>query len=119
MATLMQRCYVRPNPHNHYRPFAILSGAGQIIAQLAPRPEDSDLIYGRYPVLSALQNQRRLNRIWITPRLRYDPLFTPAFPSKGKRHCYDEVEPRRLDQITQQANHQGVAAQVAPYATAI
>ena len=85
---------------------------------LPPRPEeDSDLIYGRYPVLSALENQRRLNRIWITPRLRYDPRFhSLLFQAKENGTVIDEVEPRRLDQITQQANHQGVVAQVAPYA---
>ena len=85
---------------------------------LPPRPEeDSDLIYGRYPVLSALENQRRLNRIWITPRLRYDARFhSLLFQAKENGTVIDEVEPRRLDQITQQANHQGVVAQVAPYA---
>lgn len=79
--------------------------------------EDSDLIYGRHPVLAALQNQRGLNRIWITPRLRYDPRFhSLVIQAKENGTVIDEVEPRRLDQITQQANHQGVAAQVAPYA---
>lgn len=79
--------------------------------------EDSDLIYGRYPVLAALENQRRLNRIWITPRLRYDPRFhSLIFQAKENGTVIDEVELKRLDQITQQANHQGVAAQVAPYA---
>ena len=34
--------------------------------------EDNDLIYGRYPVIAAIENQRQLNRIWITSRLRYD-----------------------------------------------
>lgn len=37
--------------------------------------EDSDLLYGRHTVLTALEKQRRLNRIWITARLRYDPRF--------------------------------------------
>ncbi|MDF5719931.1 MAG: 23S rRNA (guanosine(2251)-2'-O)-methyltransferase RlmB [Rhizonema sp. PD37] len=81
-----------------------------------PKEEDTDLIYGRYPVLSALENQRRLNRIWITPRLRYDSRFH-SLVSQAKENgtLIDEVEPKRLDQITEQANHQGVAAQIAPY----
>lgn len=79
--------------------------------------EDSDLIYGRYPVLTALENQRHLNRIWITPRLRYDPRFHSLLvKAKENGTVIDEVEPKRLDQITQHANHQGVAAQIAPYA---
>ncbi len=79
--------------------------------------EDNDLIYGRHPVLTALENQRQLNRIWITTRLRYDPRFhSLILQAKENGTVIDEVEPRRLDQITQQANHQGIAAQVAPYA---
>ncbi|BAZ39829.1 RNA methyltransferase TrmH, group 3 [Calothrix sp. NIES-4101] len=78
--------------------------------------EETDMIYGRHPVLTALENQRHLNRIWITPRLRYDPRFhSLIIQAKDNGTVIDEVEPRRLDQITSQANHQGVAAQVAPY----
>jgi 23S rRNA (guanosine2251-2'-O)-methyltransferase len=79
-------------------------------------PEDNDLIYGRHPVLSALENQRELNRIWVTTRLRYDPRFHNLL-LQAKEHgtVIDEVEPRRLDHITEGANHQGIAAQIAPY----
>jgi 23S rRNA (guanosine2251-2'-O)-methyltransferase len=35
--------------------------------------------------------------------------------AKANGTVIDEVEPQRLDQITHRANHQGVAAQVAPY----
>lgn len=85
----------------------------------APSPkqtEDSDLIYGRHPVLSALESQRGLNRLWITTRLRYDHRFHHLI-LQAKEHgtVIDEVEPRRLDQITDGANHQGIAAQIAPY----
>ena len=78
--------------------------------------ESTDMIYGRHPVLTALEGTRHLNRIWITPRLRYDPRFhSLILQAKENGTVIDEVEPRRLDQITEQANHQGVAAQVAPY----
>ncbi|WP_445626890.1 23S rRNA (guanosine(2251)-2'-O)-methyltransferase RlmB [Nostoc sp. DSM 114167] len=82
-----------------------------------PTEEDNDLIYGRHPVLSALQNQRNLNRLWITTRLRYDPSFHHfLLQAKENGTVIDEVEPKRLDYLTNGANHQGVAAQVAPYA---
>ncbi|MEA5579077.1 23S rRNA (guanosine(2251)-2'-O)-methyltransferase RlmB [Anabaena sp. UHCC 0451] len=78
--------------------------------------EENDLIYGRHPVLSALENQRNLNRLWITTRLRYDPRFHHLIlQAKDNGTVIDEVEPKRLDQITDGANHQGIAAQVAPY----
>lgn len=78
--------------------------------------EDTDLIYGRHPVLAALENQRQLNRVWILPQLRYDPRFhSLLLQAKANGTIIDEVEPRRLSQITEGANHQGVAAQIAPY----
>lgn len=84
---------------------------------LAPQQEeDTDLIYGRHPVIAALENQRQLNRIWIIPQLRYDPRFhSLLLQAKASGTVVDEVEPRRLSQITEGANHQGVAAQTAPY----
>ncbi|MEH2125112.1 23S rRNA (guanosine(2251)-2'-O)-methyltransferase RlmB [Nostoc sp.] len=82
-----------------------------------PTEEDNDLIYGRHPVLSALQNQRNLNRLWITTRLRYDPSFHHfLLQAKENGTVIDEVEPKRLDYLTNGTNHQGVAAQIAPYA---
>ncbi len=78
--------------------------------------ETSDLIYGRHSVLSSLEIGRSLNRIWITSRLRYDHRFHDLLlQAKGNGTVIDEVEPRRLDQITRNGNHQGVAAQTAPY----
>jgi len=78
--------------------------------------EDSDLIYGRHPVLAALENQRQLNRIWIITKLRYDPHFhSLLMQAKANGSVIDEVEAGRLNQMTRGANHQGIVAQVAPY----
>ena len=92
-------------------------GADQFDPQVPDDEEDStDLIYGRHTVLAALQGDRSLNRVWITPRLRYDPRFhTLLTEAKANGTVIDEVEPNRLDQITSRGNHQGVAAQTAPY----
>lgn len=79
--------------------------------------QDTDLIYGRHTVLAALEGGRPLNRVWITPRLRYDPRFHSLLQqAKADGTIVDEVEPKRLHYLTEGANHQGVAAQVAPYA---
>ncbi len=87
--------------------------AGEIEREIE---QDPDLIYGRHPVMAALENHRNLNRIWVTPRLRYDPRFHQLLQeAKANGTVIDEVEPQRLDQLTQRANHQGIAAQVAPY----
>ncbi|ACB51149.1 RNA methyltransferase TrmH, group 3 [Crocosphaera subtropica ATCC 51142] len=81
-----------------------------------PQQSEDDLIYGRHSVLAALESDRQLNRIWITNRLHYDPRFHNLIQaSKAKGAVIDEVSLQRLSQITNGANHQGVAAQVAPY----
>lgn len=95
---------------------ALLSTA--LLHQSNPERSDNetDLIYGRHSVLAALAGQRHLNRVWITERLRYDPRFHGLLvQAKADGAVVDEVEPRRLDQITQGAIHQGIAAQVAPH----
>jgi 23S rRNA (guanosine2251-2'-O)-methyltransferase len=91
--------------------------------KLTPKPqeteeeEQSDLIYGRHSVLAALEGDRQLNRIWIIAKLRYDPRFLTLLQNaKAKGAVIDEVDPHRLGLITRGANHQGIAAQVAPYA---
>ena len=77
---------------------------------------NDDLIYGRHPVLSALEQEHSINKIWITAQLRYDPRFhTFLSEAKAKGTVIDEVDYRRLDQITGKSNHQGIVAQVAPY----
>ena len=77
---------------------------------------DDDLIYGRHTVLAALENKRQLNRIWITPKLRYNATFNPLLQEAKKQgSTIDEVGIERLNQISRGANHQGVVAQVAPY----
>ncbi len=78
--------------------------------------DSSDLIYGRHPVLTALETQQSFNRLWVTTRLRYDPRFHALInQAKTEGAVIHEVEPQRLDQLTSGANHQGIAAQVSPY----
>ncbi len=84
----------------------------------------SDLIYGRHAVRAALEEnaadgsrgKRNLNRIWVTPRLRYEVPFKVLLEeAKDNGAVITEVEPQRLTQLTQGANHQGIAAQTSPY----
>ncbi|HEY9696899.1 MAG TPA: 23S rRNA (guanosine(2251)-2'-O)-methyltransferase RlmB [Trichocoleus sp.] len=83
---------------------------------LTDTESESDLIYGRHSVIAALESQRLLNRIWITSKLRYDGRFHSLLvDAKSNGTVIDEVDNRRLDHITEGANHQGVVAQVAPH----
>jgi 23S rRNA (guanosine2251-2'-O)-methyltransferase len=75
-----------------------------------------DLIYGRHPVLAALERGRSLNRIWMLSQLRTDKRFQELLQQvKGNGVVIDLVNSQRLDQITHGANHQGIVAQIAPY----
>lgn len=99
----------------------IISAAPDAFAQPDLDAEDStetesDLIYGRHSVLAALNSERSLNRIWVTSRLRYDSRFHGLLvQAKADGAVIDEVDHRRLDQITQGATHQGIAAQVSSH----
>jgi 23S rRNA (guanosine2251-2'-O)-methyltransferase len=83
-----------------------------------PNPEalDNDYIYGKHAVLSALQSGRQINRIWLISKLRYDPTFNlPISEAKNSGAVIDEVDAKRLSQLCDGGNHQGIVAQVAPY----
>ena len=82
----------------------------------AQSKEEIDLTYGRHAVLAALKSDRQINRIWVTDKLLTHGQFYPLIKdAKANGTIVDEVDPRRLSQLTQGGNHQGIAAQVAPY----
>jgi 23S rRNA (guanosine2251-2'-O)-methyltransferase len=86
------------------------------VAEKMPEEESDDLIYGRRTIMAALESDRTLNRVWILSHLRYDARFHALLDAaKRKGTVIDEVDSRRLDFITEQANHQGIAAQIASY----
>lgn len=90
--------------------------ASESILESESESENDDLIYGRHTVLAALESKRQLNRIWITSRLRYNASFNALVQAAKKQgSIIDEVSIDRLNQVTRGANHQGIAAQVAPY----
>ncbi len=77
---------------------------------------DSDLIYGRHGVLAVLKGDRQINRIWITSKLRSNRQFYSLIrDAKANGTVVDEVDLSRLDRLSGGANHQGIAAQIAPY----
>jgi 23S rRNA (guanosine2251-2'-O)-methyltransferase len=88
----------------------------QAPAEIEESTEQTDYLYGKHPVLSALESGRQINRIWLLSKLRYDPQFSLLVnKAKDSGAIIDEVDPRRLSQICDGGNHQGIVAQVAPY----
>jgi 23S rRNA (guanosine2251-2'-O)-methyltransferase len=79
-------------------------------------PGDLDLIYGRHTVLSAIDSERSLNKVWVVSQLRHTDKFHEKLnEAKANGATIDEVSYTWLDRMTDGATHQGVAAQVAPY----
>uniref|UniRef100_UPI002F3521CE 23S rRNA (guanosine(2251)-2'-O)-methyltransferase RlmB n=1 Tax=Planktothrix serta TaxID=1678310 RepID=UPI002F3521CE len=77
---------------------------------------ENELIYGRRTVQAVLENERSLSRIWVVSQLKSDPRFFGLLQTaKANGAILDEVTYQRLDQLTQGANHQGIAAQISPY----
>ncbi|WP_103670295.1 23S rRNA (guanosine(2251)-2'-O)-methyltransferase RlmB [Pseudanabaena sp. BC1403] len=79
-------------------------------------PENPDIVYGRHAVEAVLNSDRSINRVWVTARLRYAPDFLPLIDeAKAAGAVVDEVDNTRLDRITDNGRHQGIAIQVSAY----
>ncbi len=78
--------------------------------------ENPDIIYGRHAVEAVLNSDRSINRIWVTAKLRYSSDFLPLIDeAKSGGAVVDEVDNMRLDRITENGRHQGIAVQVSAY----
>ena len=86
------------------------------IAAPVHNPENPDIVYGRHAVEAVLNGDRSVNRVWVTARLRYAPDFLPLIDeAKAAGAVVDEVDNTRLDRITDNGRHQGIAIQVSAY----
>jgi 23S rRNA (guanosine2251-2'-O)-methyltransferase len=85
-------------------------------SEAAVQEESPDFIYGRHAIEAALENNRPLNRLWVNARYRYDGRFLSLInTAKANGVVVDEADSRRLNQLAQGHNHQGIIAQVAAY----
>jgi rRNA methylase, putative, group 3 len=83
---------------------------------IEPETVSSDLVYGRHAVQAAIAGERSIHRLWVIPRLRYAPDFLPLIDlAKQGGAVVEEVDVQRLNQITGNGKHQGIAVQVAAY----
>lgn len=109
------RDFRRDDSHSEHR-FEKQRGGAAVATAERGEEENPDLVYGRHSVQALLESDRQINRIWLLPHLRYDHRFhTLLNQAKANGTVIDEVEAKRLSQLTQGATHQGIAAQVAPY----
>ncbi|MEB3174886.1 MAG: 23S rRNA (guanosine(2251)-2'-O)-methyltransferase RlmB [Cyanobacteriota bacterium] len=109
----------KPRSQGRPRPKVVIpppAPKAEIQKETSEETENPDLIYGRHAVLAALEAERQLNRIWVLSHLLFDSRYRPQLmAAKARGAVIDEVTPQRLSQMTDGANHQGIAAQMAPY----
>jgi 23S rRNA (guanosine2251-2'-O)-methyltransferase len=74
----------------------------------------AEYIWGRYPVLEALRSRRRVHRLMVAQGPQ-DPAMTQVLDQARRVGVPVEiVSRRRLDDLSKNANHQGVMALTAP-----
>lgn len=74
-----------------------------------------DIIYGRNPVLEAIAANQTINKLLVLESSKDKALQRVVDAAKDKRILVQFVARKKLDQIAEGENHQGVIAYVAPY----
>ncbi|MEB3330577.1 MAG: 23S rRNA (guanosine(2251)-2'-O)-methyltransferase RlmB [Candidatus Sericytochromatia bacterium] len=73
-----------------------------------------DIVYGRHPVLAALQGERAVNKVWILRDLQNQALVAEVRQlAREKGATVQLVERAKLDALTLDANHQGLVVSLA------
>ena len=74
----------------------------------------ADYIWGRYPVLEALRSRRRVHRILVAQGPRDAGLTQVLDQARRVGVPVEQASRRHLDELSKNANHQGVMAVTAP-----
>lgn len=74
-----------------------------------------NFIAGKNPVIEALKNNREIDTIYIKSGEKEDRLKYIISIAKDKKILIKEVDKKKLDAISQDANHQGVIALISQY----
>lgn len=71
--------------------------------------QNDDIIYGKHPVLNFLSSGEEINKLFIQQGVS-GPVITDILKMvKAQKFVYQEVPKRKIDELTDGANHQGVA----------
>ncbi len=76
---------------------------------------NEDIIYGRNPVIEALEKDRTMDKILIQDGLRHSQIGLIRNLAKEKGIVYQFVDKRKLDKMCEGENHQGVVALAAAH----
>lgn len=74
-----------------------------------------NLVYGRNPVIELLNSERSVDKILIQEGLRHTQIAKIISLAKEKKIPFQNIAKKRLDQLCENENHQGVIAYTAAY----
>ncbi len=76
----------------------------------------ADILIGRNPVMEALKAERPINKILVASGERKGSIKEIIALAKERHIVIQEVNSVYLNQLSQEGNHQGIAAMVSPFA---
>lgn len=76
---------------------------------------DNEIVSGKNPVLEALRSGRDMNKVWVAEGVKKAGIAELLQLAKEAGIIVQFVPKSKVDQLTDGANHQGVAASVAAY----
>ncbi|WP_339322485.1 23S rRNA (guanosine(2251)-2'-O)-methyltransferase RlmB [Paenibacillus sp. FSL W8-0194] len=79
---------------------------------------EEEIIGGKHSVIEALKSGRTINKIWVAENAQKHLTQPIVIEAKKLGVVIQHVDKRKLDQLAPGVQHQGVVAQVAPYAYA-
>ena len=77
--------------------------------------KNEEVVYGKHSVMEILKNSKQINKIFIQKNLSPKTLSDIMNIVKQQGILYQEVPKAKLDEMTQEANHQGIVATVPPF----
>ncbi|MDQ0255986.1 23S rRNA (guanosine2251-2'-O)-methyltransferase [Evansella vedderi] len=77
--------------------------------------QELEFIVGKNPVIEALKGSRPINKIWIAEGSQKGQMTNVMKSAKEKQVNVQIVPRKKLDQLVQNEQHQGIVAQVAAY----
>jgi len=76
---------------------------------------ENEILSGKNPVLEALRAGREMNKVWIAEGVKKAGITEIMELAKGAGIIVQFVPKNKVEQLTDGANHQGIAASVAAY----
>ncbi|MDG5788136.1 23S rRNA (guanosine(2251)-2'-O)-methyltransferase RlmB [Evansella sp. AB-P1] len=77
--------------------------------------QELEFIYGKNPIIEALKGKRPINKIWIAEGSQKGQMVTVSQLAKQAQVNVQIAPRKKLDQLVDTQQHQGVVAQIAAY----